>query len=148
MVKGLDVAIALAILVGACANGPPESDSPPLFAESSAAATDEGTETTNFTGPGLVCGFGFAIILDDGERLTRFDRHMDFLIYRLVSEERTAIIYEGNAPQEAEALIETSESFPSLVALHLKNGGYTNALAGRILVKDKLPSACKDQSES
>lgn len=142
---GRNLGVVLAILVGACANNAPEKDAPVPLAESSAGPAGDGVQTTNFSGPGLVCGFGFAIVLDGEERLTQVDRLMDFLTYQLVSEDKSAVIYAGNAPQESDALVETGEGYPAYVALHLGSGGYTKAMADRILVAENLPSACKEQ---
>ena len=99
-------------------------------------------KVTQFSGPGLVCGMGFAIALQADERLVRSDSMMDFVTYRLEGQGRAAVIYEGNAPQQANAVIETGRSFPSLVALHLDEGGYDTSLARRILTKGKVPPAC------
>jgi hypothetical protein len=99
-------------------------------------------KVTQFSGPGMVCGMGFAIALQADERLVRSDSMMDFVTYRLEGPGRAAVIYEGNAPQEADAVIATGRRFPSLVALHLDEGGYDASLARRILTKGKVPAAC------
>ncbi|WP_296312261.1 hypothetical protein [Erythrobacter sp.] len=97
---------------------------------------------TRFVGPGVVCGIGFALALQAEERFTGFDRMMDFVTYRMESPAGSAIVYEGNAPQEADVLIKTGREFPSMVALHLDAGGYDKSLADRILIKDEIPRAC------
>ncbi len=95
-----------------------------------------------------MCGIGFGIVLEPNERFTRFDRMMDFVTYELKGPERAAFIYEGNAPQKADAIIKTGRDFPSVIALHLNEGGYDNSLAGRIQTKDDLPAACKSPAGS
>ncbi len=102
----------------------------------------DGLTITKFVGPGVVCGIGFAVVLQPKERIARFDRKMDFVTYRLEGETGTAIVYEGNAPQEADMLIKTGRDFPSVVALHLNAAGYDKSLATRLLVKDDIPQAC------
>ena len=106
------------------------------------AETQRGLTITRFVGPGAACGIGFAIALQPDERFTRFDRMMDFLTYRLDGPERSALIYEGFAPQPADVVIRTSDDAGSVVALHLEDGGYDKALARRILIKDEIPQAC------
>lgn len=104
--------------------------------------------STRFVGPGIACGIGFAIALQPDEKFTRFNRMMDFVIYKLEGPGRAAVIYEGNAPQDAEMLVETGRDFPSVVALHLGDDGYDSSLAGRILTKRKVPRACLAGSAS
>lgn len=99
---------------------------------------------TQFSGPGMVCGIGFAIALQPDEQITRRDSRMDFVTYRLEGPDRAAVVYEGNAPQDAEVFIETGRRFPSVVAVHLEEGGYDKSLARRILTKDDIPKACAD----
>jgi hypothetical protein len=99
--------------------------------------------TTQFSGPGMVCGIGFAIALAPDEKITRYDSMMDFVTYRLEGPSRAAVVYEGNAPQDADVIIETGRSFPSVVAVHLDAGGYDKSLARRILTKDDVPRACE-----
>jgi hypothetical protein len=101
-----------------------------------------GLTITRFVGPGVVCGIGFALELQPDERFTGVDRMMDFVTYRLESPAGSAIVYEGNAPQEADVLIKTGREFPGVVALHLDAGGYDKSLAGRIITKDDIPQAC------
>ena len=102
----------------------------------------EGVQTELFNGPGLVCGLGFAIELRTEEQMRRFDRMMDFVTYHLSGPQRGATIYEGNAPQEADAVIKTGRRFPSVVAIHLDEGGYDKSLARRILTNDEIPETC------
>lgn len=97
---------------------------------------------TQFSGPGLVCGIGFALELKPDERLVRFDRMMDFVTYELSGPGREALIYEGNAPDAPNLTVETGMQFPSLVAIHLDAGGYDKSLARRIVTKDEIPQAC------
>lgn len=97
---------------------------------------------TQFAGPGLVCGLGFALVLTQDEQLVSMDRMMDFMTYELVAPGRGAVIYEGNAPGAADLMLETGQNFPSVVAVHLDDGGYDPSLARRLLTKDDIPSDC------
>jgi hypothetical protein len=108
----------------------------------------EGVRAELFTGPGLVCGIGFAIDLGPDEQMRRFDRMMDFVTYHLSGTQRGATIYEENAPQEADSIIKTGRQFPSVVAVHLDEGGYDKSLARRILTKGDVPAACKSKAPS
>jgi hypothetical protein len=107
----------------------------------------EGVRTELFTGPGLVCGIGFAIELRPKEQMRRFDRMMDFVTYHLSGPQRGATIYEGNAPQDADAIIETGRRFPSVVAIHLDEGGYDKSLTRRVWTKDAVPKACRSAAQ-
>ena len=97
---------------------------------------------TQFSGPGLVCGLGFALVLAPDEHLVSTDRMMDFVTYELAAAGRGAVIYEGNAPGPADVTLETGLNFPSLVAVHLDGGGYDSSLARRLLTKDDIPPNC------
>jgi len=140
--------LAAGIAVSACAAAP--SARHVELARSEPVPETEGQEglaVTRFIGPGLVCGIGFALELLPDEKFTRYDRMMDFVTYRLEAPERAALIYEGNFPEAADALIKTGRDFPALVALHLEGGGYDKALAGRILTRSKVPPACRARSD-
>ncbi|WP_086607534.1 hypothetical protein [Erythrobacter donghaensis] len=108
---------------------PPDQDRPHLI-------------VTQFSGPGLVCGMGFALVLTPDEQLVSTDRMMDFMTYELGAAGRGAVIYEGNAPGPADVTLETGLNFPSLIAVHLDAGGYDRSLARRLLTKDDIPPNC------
>ncbi|QDH34897.1 hypothetical protein [Porphyrobacter sp. YT40] len=97
---------------------------------------------TQFSGPGLVCGMGFALVLAPDEQLVSTDRMMDFMTHELVAGGRAAVIYEGNAPEPADVTLETGLDFPSVIAVHLDAGGYERSLAQRLLTRDAIPSNC------
>ena len=97
---------------------------------------------TQFSGPGLVCGLGFALVLAPDEQLVSTDLMMDLMTYELAAAGRGAVIYEGNAPGPADVTLETGLNFPSLVAVHLDGGGYNSSLARRLMTKDDVPSNC------
>jgi hypothetical protein len=103
----------------------------------------EVVQSTLYTGPGLVCGIGFGIELHQDEQMRKFDRMMDFVTYHLSGPQRAAIIYEGNAPQDADAVIKTGRRFPSVIAIHLDEGGYDKSLARRVLTGRSLPAVCE-----
>jgi hypothetical protein len=137
------ILLGVGLAVSACSDVPPTGDVPLARSEPLPEnELQEGLNITRFVGPGVVCGMSFALALQPEERFTRFDRMMDFVTYRLESPAGSAIVYEGNAPQEAEVLIKTGREFPSVVALHLDAGGYDKSLADRILIKDEIPQAC------
>ena len=93
-----------------------------------------------------MCGLSFAIVLNSEETLEQFDRRMDFLTYRLSGVEKAAVIYAGNAPQEADKVIDAGGALPTKIALHLGLGGYTRKLGDRIMVKDEIPPICRDSA--
>ena len=128
--------VVIGLTLGACGSEPEMATSEPPSEQL------DGVEATAFNGPGLVCGLGFAIELKDGEELTRFDRQMDFITYRLMADQKAAVIYVGDYPMEAHVTINTGKEFPSKVAIHLDSRGYTEALAERILVASDFPSIC------
>lgn len=133
-------------MIAGCAD---KATEPEVFlAEETASQQIEGVETTLFDGPGLVCGAGFAIALTSGEQMTRYDRQMDFLTYELVAVGKSAVLYEGSYPMDgAQILMETGADFPSTIAVHLDGGGYSTALADRLLVADNYPSICRETVE-
>jgi len=88
-----------------------------------------------YSGPILVCGEAFALRLAAGERLTRRDPGIDFLLYYVEAADGPFLIYEGNAPQPHDEEIATGLSFPNVIAIHDNRSA---AAKTRSRIRDRL----------
>ncbi|WP_459787161.1 hypothetical protein [Alteriqipengyuania sp. 357] len=140
--------LLFAILTACSSDGGYDADALRMAVPTDPSDQIDGIDTTAFAGPGVVCGGAFAIALEPGEVLERYDRQMDFFTYRLFDLERSAVIYEGTAPQEADLVIEAQEKWPTKIALHLKDGGYSKDLSKRVFVRGSFPAVCRNQITS
>ena len=135
-------------LLSACTGGGVQQEIE-LATMTGTSKSEDGMRTTVFEGPGYACSIGFAIDLGAEEKLTTSDRGMDFLTHSLASEQGGALLYEGNFPQAADGVIETGQSFPALVAIHLRDTqpGYTlEDIEPRIAVGKQFERICpRDQ---
>jgi hypothetical protein len=78
---------------------------------------------SEFKGPGYICGWSFALELNANETATKTDPGIDFETVSVTSPAGRFLLYEGNAPQPADKLVETGINFPSVIAIHLPTGG-------------------------
>lgn len=113
-----------AITLVACGGNSVPLDSPIRYAEQIAdGPTEHLARETVHAGPGYFCGWKFAVLLADEEQLTTRDPGLDFRTYAVESATSDFLLYEGNHPQEANAIIELGSDFPVLLAIHLSEGG-------------------------
>ena len=64
------------------------------------------------------CGEAFAIDLEAAENVETTSPVEDFVLHRLTTPSGLVVIYEGNAPQPADEVIETGMDWPNVIAIH------------------------------
>lgn len=78
----------------------------------------------------VLCGEAFALRLEAGERFTRNDPRMDFITYSISGPDGNFVLYEGNAPQPSDDVIQTNLQWPSVIAIHDNRSADAKARSG------------------